>query len=228
MKRFISPRASSVSVGFCLTVSVLVSFLSICIARSDQVHMQNGDNYFGKVMSLDGDTLVLQSDVLGTLRLPRAKIAGVSFVKVAPPPSSPSLIRTNQLARRQTLTSTNSSSEFAAAFRQLGADSNLVQQIQAAYLGDAGPEAKDKFNQLLGGLMSGKLDLNGLRAEAKSAADQVRSVRKDLGEDEASVVDGYLAILDSFLKETTPAGPANITNDPTPSAKPRPSSLPDE
>ena len=93
-------------------------------------------------------------------------------------------------------------------------DSNLVQQIQSAYLGDAGPEAKDKFNQLLGGLQSGKLDLNGLRAEAKSAADQVRSVRKDLGDEEGSVIDGYLAILDSFLKET--GTPASITSTPPP------------
>src|SRR5262249_27902034 len=147
------------------------------------------------VVSLDSETLVLQSDVLGPIRVPRSKIAGVTFGATPKPVGAPPAVRTNQFSQRS-LTSTNSNSDLSVAFRQLGSDSNLVQQIQSEYLGDASPAAKDKFNQLMGGLMSGKLDLNGLRAEAKSAADQVRAVRKDLGEDEGAMIDGYLAILD--------------------------------
>lgn len=190
--------------------------------------MQNGDSYFGNVVSLDSETLVLKSDVLGTVRLPRNKLAGVAFGVVAKSAAPATSIPSRQSPLRQPLASTNSSSELTAAFGQLGADSNLVQQIQAQFLGGAGAEANDKFNQLLGGLMSGKLNLNDLRAEAKSAADQVRAVRKDLGEDAGAMIDGYLAILDSFLKETAPASGAVVTNSPSLSLRPKPTTPEDE
>jgi hypothetical protein len=96
--------------------------------------------------------------------------------------------------------------------RQLSESSNLVQQVQQQLLGGAGPEAQAKFNDLLGSLMTGKMDLNGLRLEAKSTLAQARNARKEMGEDAGSSLDSYLAILDSFLKESEPGAPS--TNSP--------------
>src|SRR6266702_4560980 len=52
--------------------------------RADQVETQSGDRYVGKVLSVNADTLVLQSEVLGTVRLPRAKVAQIILGTNAP------------------------------------------------------------------------------------------------------------------------------------------------
>src|SRR5207248_190668 len=51
---------------------------------------------------------------------------------------------------------------------QLRAHSNLIQQVEAQFLSGADPAAKNKFNELMGGLISGKLKVNDIRVEAKS------------------------------------------------------------
>src|SRR5262249_39797123 len=106
---------------------------------------------------------------------------------------------------------TNHSAEFSAAMRELGTQTNLIQQVRSQFLGDAGPEANDKFNEMLDGLISGKLTLNDLRAQAQTAADQLRSLKKDLGPEAGDSMDGYLTILDHFLRETS-AGQNTGTN----------------
>src|SRR5438270_6973991 len=47
--------------------------------RADQVEMQNGDRYVGTVLSLGTNTLVLHSEVLGDLTLPRGKVALITL-----------------------------------------------------------------------------------------------------------------------------------------------------
>src|ERR1039457_6289531 len=56
----------------------------------DQVEMQNGDRYAGHVVSLNTNTVVLRSDVLGTLRLPRSRVAIITLVP-GPTTNSPAL-----------------------------------------------------------------------------------------------------------------------------------------
>ncbi len=179
---------------------------------ADQVEMQNGDRYYGKVISLNADTLVIQSDVLGILRVPRRNVAQINLgaLPVAKAPAlSPT---TNGLAPAQTApTSTNRSPDLAAMRNQLGANSNVIQQVEAQFLAGADPEAKAKFNELLGGYLSGKLTINDIRAQAQSASDQIRAMRQDLGSEAGIALDGYLAILDHFLKDTSPA-PGTATN----------------
>jgi hypothetical protein len=51
-------------------------------------------------------------------------------------------------------------------------------------------------------------------------------MRKDLGEDAGGALDGYLAILDSFLKETETTYGA--TNAPSASPKPKSAASPEE
>jgi hypothetical protein len=87
---------------------------------------------------------------------------------------------------------------------QLGSNSNIINQVQQQLLSGAGPEAQTKFNELIAGLLSGKLGVNELRTEARSTLDKARSARNELGE-EGSSLDSYLAILEGFLKETEPA-----------------------
>jgi len=173
--------------------------------RADQVELQNGDHFVGHVLSLSGDTLVLQSDALGTVKVPRTKIISISFGSELPKRSA-SVARTNSLAGAPALTppgtKTETSPEVAAALKKLNGGTNALQQVQSQILNDAGPEAKAKFNDLLSGYLSGKLSLDDIRAQAKTAADQVRSYRHELGDEAGGMLDTYLSILDKFVNET--------------------------
>src|SRR5205814_144005 len=46
--------------------------------RADQVEMQNGDRYNGRVLSMSADTVLFQSEVLGKIKLPRKNIANLA------------------------------------------------------------------------------------------------------------------------------------------------------
>ena len=199
-------------------VALLLASVSLC---ADQIQMQNGDRYVGKVLSLDTNTLVLHSDVLGTVRLPREKVTQITLgsgieTNVQRVASAP-----NGRVGAASVALTNNIGDLWASLRQLGANTNFIQQVQAQFLAEAGPEANNKFNEMVGGLMSGKLTVNDVRAEAKSAAEQLKQLKGELGEDGGWALDGYLAILESFLRETAPAATSttNISR-PIPAVRP--------
>jgi hypothetical protein len=173
----------------------------VFFARADQIVMQNGDRYNGRVLSVSPTNIVLQSDVLGVVNLSRSKVANVAMGLAAVTNSTPAA----QLAR------TNAPADLSAAVRQLGAQSNLVQQVRAQFLATASPEVNQKFDQMLGDLGSGKMSMADLRAEAKSAAAQLRALEKESGDDSSGTLGVYLSILDGFLAETESAT-AGVTN----------------
>ena len=190
--------------------------------RADQVEMQNGDRYFGKVLSLTTNRVVMKSDVLGTVNLPRDNVATISLGPNTATNIARAPAMTNGESRAPSVALTNGNPDLSGAFRQLGPNTNFIRQVQAQFLSGAGDEANNKFNELVGGLMSGKLTVNDLRKEAKSAADQLRAVKRDLGDD-SGTLDGYLSILDTFLNETAaPAGSATNAPASAPKAKPAP------
>ena len=186
-------------------LSVAAAFLVAATAlpaRADQVEMKNGDIYAGWVLSLNADTLVLQSDVLGKMQVPRSKIVLVRFgpvsegTNVARLPGSV----TNRLSGRR-LMATNSDPDISEALRSLSTNTNLLQQAPMKLLDEAGPDARKKFNELMGGLVTGKISVDDIRAQARSAADQLRAMKQELGGEAGDSLDGYLSILDSFLKD---------------------------
>jgi hypothetical protein len=192
-----------------LALSALLPLFVSLPLLADQVKTVAGDLFSGKVISLNADTLVLQNDSLGTVRVPRAKVAVIVLGTNAVPQSSGSILIPP--VRAATTPATAGADDFSAMMRQLGTNSALIQQVQNRFLAGAGPEANQKFNELLGGLMNGTLSLNDLRNEAKASADQLRALKRDLGED-GWALDGYLSILDNFLREAGPAGVVVNTN----------------
>jgi hypothetical protein len=201
--------------------------MSVGLVRGDQVEMLNGDRYVGHVVSLGSDTLVIQSEFLGALKLPRTRIATISLEPhnlggdTNTIRSAQSLARTNTAPKRTQAAQSTVTNQFDTVMRQLGANSNVISQVERQFLAGAGPQAQAKFNDLLGGLLSGRLGVNELRTEAKSTLEQARSARKELGEEGGSSLDSYLAILENFLKETEPTvEPTNSTTSAI-SAKPK-------
>ena len=177
--------------------------LMVVTSRADQVVMQNGDILNGKVLTVSTNILVLQNDNLGTIALPRRKVANIVFGSIAAP--LPALSVTNLSEMHQaSVPQANTNSDLETGLRGIRNDTNLIQEVQAQILGSSSPDAVNKFNELLDGLSTGKIDMNDLRAQAQSTADQLREYKKEMGPAETAEADAYLAILDSFLKETAP------------------------
>jgi hypothetical protein len=190
--------------------------------RADQVKMQNGDILHGAVLSVTTNELVLQNENLGRVALPRAKVAAIILGTSSSKPSAP-LSATAWARLPKSIpaeTGTNSNNNLNSALRGLSNQTNLIQQVEAKFLAGADPAAVTRFNQLLDGLSTGKIDMNDLRAQAQSAADQLRSLKQGLSPDAGGEVDAYLAILDDFLKETAPANAATPPVSPTTNAPP--------
>jgi len=216
MKRDTCPRFYSKGWLEVVCLSALVWLGLSAGAWADQVQMRNGDLYSGKVVSLTDDTIVIRSELLGTLSLPREKVTQISLGAVTPP----AMPQTSSQSRPQPAL-TNANADLSGLFRQIGSNSNLIRQVQAQFLAGAGPEANARFSELLAGLSTGKLTVNDLAAQARSAADQMRAARKDLGDEAGWMIDSYLAILDHFVKEAgMPSGAiTNSTAVPKPKAR---------
>ena len=116
--------------------------------RADLVEMQNGDRYFGKVLSVSADTVVLKSDVLGKIIVPRKNVMGLAFGTnaVAPPAATnPAQVSTttNLPAAASATALANTNVDLSTALRSLGADTNFVRQIRQQMLAGS-PEASGK------------------------------------------------------------------------------------
>jgi hypothetical protein len=183
--------------------AALMLLVAAAPVQADQVVMLNSDHYNGKVLSVTTNTLVLQSEILGTVTLPRGKMAFITL-------GSEKATNSSRLAavvpsRAPSGLKTNAASELSAQFRQLGAQTNLLQQVQSQFLAAASPEANARFNRMVNDLATGRMDINSLRAQAQSAAAQLRSLEKEAGADDTGTLDMYLSVLDNFLKETAPS-----------------------
>lgn len=197
-------------------------FNTAILLRADQVELQNGDRYTGKVLSVTADTVVLESDVLGKINVPRKHVANLSFganptgsktatnlARISGLTNLPVTVATNRLV--------NTNADLSTAFRNLGANTNFVRDIREQMLRDS-PAAASNYDEMVNGLMSGKLNLSDLRREAKSSADQLRALKRELGPEAGDSLDTYLEVLDGFLKESAaePASPPPITRPKTP------------
>jgi len=193
-----NPFKSQTSTRYLLVAFTLVGTL----LRAEQIEMKNGDRYNATVVSMNNESIVIQSDVLGTIKLARGQVASISLANA----SAPNAAATTQPQRPLVATGSPgpaaSATNLSTAVRQLATETNIIQQVQNDYLSGADPAAKAKFNEMLGGLAAGTMSVNDLRAQAKSAADQLRAMKKELGGGADDVLDGYLAVLDNFVKDS--------------------------
>jgi hypothetical protein len=196
-------RAFSMATALCASISAVVA---------DQVQMQNGDRYHGKILLVSSNMVVLENANVGTLKLPRNRVSSIQFQ-----PDGAGVGSTNSTVKPSSA-STNISPEVAAALESLKTGTNGLRQSPAQLLEGAGPEAQTRFNELASGLLTGKLNIADLRREAQAVLQQARSLRSELDPDTAASLDGYLAILESFVKRSEP-----LVASPKPSAeKPQP------
>jgi hypothetical protein len=213
------PFAMSAKLLF-VSAGIFLMVVAATRLRADLVEMQNGDRYFGRVLSVSADTVVLKSEVLGIINVPRKKVACLAFGTNAAAPKAATVaaqvsVPTNPPTAGSLVGLANTNLDLSTAFRNLGANTNFIGQIREQLLA-GNPEAASNYDALVGGLMSGKLNMDDLRREAQSSADQLRELKRDLGPDAGDSIDAYLKVLDNFLDETD-AAPASAT----PAASPR-------
>ena len=194
-----------VSFGF------LAGFVITPMLRADQVVMQNGDRYSGKVLSVSPDTIELESEVFGKIKVPRDKVASVTFGTNAVASSAATNLPT---AGALAALLTNTNADFAVALHNPGSNTDVVQQVREQMLA-GNPEATGKYDEMVNGLLGGSLNIDDLRRKAKSSEDQILELKRDLGPDAGSLLDGYLDVLDQFLKESA-TQPTNAAPSPQP------------
>jgi hypothetical protein len=160
--------------------------------RADLIECDNGDRYHGKVLSMDDKKVTLQNEVTGTLQIPRARIVTLSFREKTAAPAPARIVVTNSPALRP---------------GAIQLDQNAIQKVQDELLAGATPEANQMFNEMIQGLRSGQMDMADIRNKAQTTLQELRSLQKELGDDEtAELLNSYGAILENFLKQA-PARP---------------------
>lgn len=200
-------------------VEMFLMLAIISALHADVVEMQNGDRYSGRVLSVSADTVVLNSEMLGKINVPRKKVMSLTFgtnavaLTVA---GNPALARTNLPSATAPAALANTNVDLSAALRHLGANTNYIGQIRQQMLAGS-PEATAKFDDLVNGLLTGQLNVNDVRRQAQSAAAQLRSLKAELSPEAGDSLDAYLQVLDSFVQETANQ-PANSTALPKPPA----------
>jgi hypothetical protein len=190
-----------------VSFGIIFMFTAALPLQADQVEMQNGDRFSGKVLSVSADNVVLQSETLGKITVSRKQVASLAFGTNTIAPAGTSNIprvsaSTNPPSAAAPTVPATTNIDLSAALNRPGMDTNFIRQIRDQMLGSS-PAAASKYDEMVGGLMNGSLNLNDLRREAKTAADQIRELKHELGPEAGDALDGYLAQLNGFLEETT-------------------------
>ena len=191
----------------CAALAALL-VISATTARAEILQLVNGDQYRGTVIGMNASNVVFQSEIQGRVILPRAKIAQIVFREV------PAKVATNSAgtnaARPLILSGPPAGSAPAGdalteQMRQQGVDPKIVDQVQQEIFGKGSPAAAAKYNELMGGLMSGRLGVQDIRDEAQRTISQVKALKKDLGDDAGDLLDGYMSILERFVADSADA-----------------------
>jgi hypothetical protein len=167
--------------------------------RADTVELINGDRYSGTVLSVSLSNVSLRSEIQGLVVLPREKVSAIAF--------GPATAKTNVLqskAYSEGKIAAWSKSNASPALAQAGISlnsSNLVAQVQNQLLAGAGPEATQKYNQMVADFLNGKLSIPEIRKQAQQALSAVDDAKQDLDPEMADLMEGYLSVLRAFLQE---------------------------
>jgi len=200
--------------------------------RAEMIEMTNGDHYRGVVLSMNANSIEFQSEVLGRITVPRSKVANISLHNVAPKRTATADILTNNaaiiVARTNAIAGASASASAVAPggqadavmreLRKQGVDPKLIDQVQEQIFGKSSPEAAQKFNELMGGLLTGQLSVDDIRKQAQTSITEIKNAKKELGGDAGDMLDSYLAVLEKFVQESGNDSAPPATAKPAPAA----------
>src|SRR5882672_404555 len=119
--------------SFAACCAVCAALLAAVWLRADQIQMQNGDHYVGKVLSLDTNTLTLKSDLLGTVHLPREKVALITLGSGTGTNVQRAVSAAGGQVGATPVALTNGVVDLSSSLRQLGANTNFIDLVRAQF-----------------------------------------------------------------------------------------------
>lgn len=182
-------------------LAVLGLFVASALVFGEEVRLKNGDVVLGKVKSLDENTLILASENFGELKIARDRIGVIIFAREAAPVAPSAAPETTAKPGA----ASDVADDLAGQLKKL--DPTYMKAIEQAFpLLNSSPEAKKYFTERVEGLMTGKINIEEVRQDAKKVVAELEDLKADLGEESGAALDGYLGILKRFLNETEPSG----------------------
>lgn len=178
------------------------------MVSAELIIFENGDQLRGTIVTLDAKELKLQNPNVGLVTISREKVASIVLKE------SPGTSLGTTLSSQSGLKPPTTTNDPVAQLRQ-GIDPKMLEQVQNQFLGAAGPEANAMFNEMLSGLVSGQLNLNDLRNQARTTLDELKKMENELDEEDTAMLSMYSGILERFIAQGT-----NSTNRATTNAVP--------
>lgn len=227
-----------------LSVFTVLGFLIVSPLNADVIQLDNGDTLNCKILSVTAKEVTIESDALGKVTLPREKVTAIVLGDSLPKdkPKKPAGAKAadgkegetpleiiERLAPKdfgpkavadleKNAVPAANPDDVIDQLRREGVDPALREALQLRLPGFTAPEVQTYFNDTVDGLITGRLNLKDIRKDAMNAHTQLKELRDDLGPD-AAALDGYLGILEGFLKNTESVG--DIQDKPAkPMAKP--------
>ena len=195
-------------------------------ARCEILLLNNGDQYRGTVLGMNASNVIFQSEIQGRVFLPRNKVAQIilneavvakAATNAAVKPGAGAVV----MAGPPTAAGSPSGDSVTEEMRKQGIDPKIINEIQGEIFGKTSPQAAAKYNELMSGVLTGRLGVQDIRAEAQKTINQVKAMKKDLGDDAGDLLDGYVAILEKFVADSEDSG-----NQVAAPAKPAPAPAP--
>lgn len=191
-------------VSLCL-LAIGVAFYCSSEAAADTIQLVNGDTLSGKVVSLNEKEVKLHSELLGELSIQRAKVASIYFGDAAPKTTAvtPGATAAEPLKAAPAKSDTPPE-DLIKQLQSGGLNAKTVSELEDRFPLLAVPPVKQFFNKTVGGLIDGSLDLQHIRQQAIDVRDEIVELKKELGPD-AAALDGYLGVLENFIRQTEPS-----------------------
>lgn len=173
-------------------------------AQADTIQCKNGDTLNGEVLAMSATEIKLRSELHGVVTIPRSKVSSIRLGNARPAPAAAS----TEGEEGESIAAVPKPSLPARKPPAKENASALSAKVEAEYLADASPEAKQMYQEMVAGFLSGKTTLQDISAQAQSALKQLKELQGEMGEDDATgaLLSSYASILENFVKQV-PASP---------------------
>jgi len=209
-----------------LACGLAVSTFTGGVGLADTVRLENGDTLSGHVSELTEKQLKLKSEVLGDVTLERSKVAEIYLgdnkpqeavaTAVPAPPKSESQTQAKPTAPfsvpgLETTPQQQNLNDILGQLQNDGVSADTMGELTQQFPLLADPNVSKMFRDRVGGLMSGRLDIQDIRKDAVDALDMIEELEEELGPTGAQALQGYKGILQNFVNRSAPVKP--ITGD---------------